>query len=196
MSLNFFLPLVVLMFLLHYPHSAKAEDCPPNVDPSYCAAANATGGKVYSGTLEENLKNLEKDMQNDINQEHTDIILSVTKNNIMNILYYILFFFPALLPFPILFTIRDRVHKKELFTFIYAIGNALPSFIFSVYFYTLGAGYEIPQLLFTMTIIVLILSSPLAYFKWDKKLPLYFGSIFSVFLAYLPILMMLTMTVS
>jgi hypothetical protein len=60
MKLHFFI--CALCFAI-CADAVAAEACPKGVDPSYCAIANATGGKVITGTPEEMNRQLQETLE-------------------------------------------------------------------------------------------------------------------------------------
>ena len=115
MSLKFFLlSIAILSILTVWTHSLRAENCPPNVDPVYCAAANETGGKVYSGTPEENFKALEKNISEEVRSHEREAFANNLNRFFTDILNGVFFFSPVLIGFFLLERPLQLFHWQHL----------------------------------------------------------------------------------
>jgi hypothetical protein len=71
---------IIVVCFAHVASAANAQDCPKGVDPTYCAVANATGGKVIVTTPDNLQKDFEKQVLGEIQSRavHTDVISSTS----------------------------------------------------------------------------------------------------------------------
>ena len=192
MSLKFFLlSIATLSILTLWTHPLNAGNCPPNADPSYCAVANSTGGKVYSGTPEENFKSLEKDVIEEFRTNEREAFIKSLNLFFNDMLNGIFLFSPIFIGFFLLEIFIRTIRDKRIFAASYSISNCIPPFIF--YFTSIDAGRGLPLAFSFAGVLFLIASWPIGYNFFKRRVPLYIGvTVFALF-TVLPLFMMMSM---
>lgn len=162
---------LAFMFL---PQFAAAADCPAGVDPVYCQTAEATGGKVYSGSPEEVTQQLMADeaaRAAESRRIEAARQAAETRDQLKEWTPVVL---PLLLPLLLTMVLTRWPRRSHLFDVGYGLACATaPIGVLIEYLYVFSQGYSSSTLLglldITSIAVILALAVPAFMLSWLTK---------------------------
>lgn len=193
MTLTRIILAVLLLFLASAPR-VWAGSCPDGVDPTYCAAAEATGGKVYTGTAEDTgrqlLANLEKEQRHEIRRQHWEESLYL----LIRGFWFALAFCPLFLPLAGYFFLRKRPLPRFTFSCLYGLACATPAAGICLGFIIQGIGNGFPSTYAGISLFFLAVGVMVGHIARHRKRLLIFGAAFAGLLSYASVVLLMILS--
>lgn len=162
---------LVFMFLTQF---ASAADCPAGADPVYCQVAEATGGKVYSGSPEEVTQQLMADEAARAAESRRIEVARQAAETREQLKEWAPVILPLLLPLLLTMVLTRRPRRSLLFDVGYGLACATaPIGVLIEYLYVFSQGYSSSALLglldITSIAVILVLAVPAFMLSWLTK---------------------------